>query len=148
MSAAERLGANLRKARDAGGLSQEELAFRAGIHPKMISQYENGHMHPRPGTLVKLAEACGVSSDELRGVDQAGPREALTIATAQFGSNVKEFRWRAGLSQFELGEGTGMHRTSIQKIEYGARSVRLMTLLALADVLAVDPCELLRGLRP
>jgi transcriptional regulator with XRE-family HTH domain len=66
----------------------------------------------------------------------------------QFGSNLREERHRVGMSQAQLARIAGLHWTTVQKIEYGKRSVRLHTLLMLAYALDVDPCELLKELRP
>jgi transcriptional regulator with XRE-family HTH domain len=69
-------------------------------------------------------------------------------AAERFGRNVFLARRRACASQTELARVAGMHVDSIQKIEHGRRSVRLLTLLRLAEALDLDPCELLKGLRP
>jgi len=71
----------------------------------------------------------------------------MTLAE-QFGRNVSTERHRIGISQEALAKASGMERDSVQKIETGHRSVRLLTLLKLADALGVDPCKLLEGLRP
>jgi transcriptional regulator with XRE-family HTH domain len=64
----------------------------------------------------------------------------------RFGRNVARRRRRLGISKEELAERAQMERDSIRKIEAGQRSVRLLTLLKLAEALDVDPCELLAGL--
>jgi transcriptional regulator with XRE-family HTH domain len=61
----ERFAANLVKEREASGFSQEELAFRAGIHRTQVSLLENGTRLPRFETLIKLAGALEVSLDTL-----------------------------------------------------------------------------------
>jgi transcriptional regulator with XRE-family HTH domain len=66
----------------------------------------------------------------------------------QFGRNLCLLRGRKGLSQERLAARAGLGRDTIYKIECGKRSPRLDTLLVLADTLGVDPCELLKGLRP
>jgi transcriptional regulator with XRE-family HTH domain len=60
-----RFAANMRRPRQAVGLSQEELAFRAAIHRTQISLLENGHRMPRVLTLVCLAGALGVTPNDL-----------------------------------------------------------------------------------
>jgi len=62
---APRFAANLRRLREAAGLSQEELAFRAGIHRTQISLLEGGHRLPRVFTLVCVAGALEVTPDDL-----------------------------------------------------------------------------------
>jgi uncharacterized protein len=57
--AAETAGAMLRRARTAAGLSQAELAARAGVTQSVISAYESGHRQPALPTLAALVEAAG-----------------------------------------------------------------------------------------
>lgn len=54
------LGDRLRKAREAAGLEQRELATRAGISRATISNAERGVGNPNLATLVSWAEACEV----------------------------------------------------------------------------------------
>lgn len=69
MNVAERFGKNLRLARKAAGLSQEEVGIRASLHRTEIGLLERGERIPRIDTLVKLAGAVGVpASDLLAGV--------------------------------------------------------------------------------
>jgi transcriptional regulator with XRE-family HTH domain len=64
-----RFAANLLLLRNAAGLSQEELSFRAEIHRTQISLIEGGHRMPRLDTLIKLAGALGVTlQDLLKGI--------------------------------------------------------------------------------
>ena len=52
-------GALLRRARQGAGLSQVELADRAGVTQSVISAYESGHRQPSLPTLAALIEAAG-----------------------------------------------------------------------------------------
>ena len=49
----------LRRARKASGLSQQELAARAGVTQSVISAYESGHRQPAVPTLAALVDAAG-----------------------------------------------------------------------------------------
>jgi transcriptional regulator with XRE-family HTH domain len=51
----QNLGHKARALREALGVSQEELAARAGLHRTYISQFERGHRNPTFTTLLKLA---------------------------------------------------------------------------------------------
>src|SRR5215469_7296052 len=55
--ATETAGALLRQARVAAGLSQAELAARAGVTQSVISAYESGHRQPALRTLAALIAA-------------------------------------------------------------------------------------------
>ena len=50
-------GALLRQARRSAGLSQVELAARAGVTQSVISAYESGHRQPSVPALAALVEA-------------------------------------------------------------------------------------------
>jgi uncharacterized protein len=52
-------GALLRQARQRSGLSQVELAARAGVTQSVISTYESGYRQPSLPTLAALIEAAG-----------------------------------------------------------------------------------------
>lgn len=56
----ERFGANLLAARQAAGLSQEELSFLSGLHRTAVGQIERGTRIPRIDTLAKLCVALEV----------------------------------------------------------------------------------------
>ncbi len=77
-------GENLKKARKDAGLTQIELARRAGITERSIYNYEYNDRVPRISTVAKLAQILGVSSDWLLG-GQEGRGEFLHAARDQFG---------------------------------------------------------------
>jgi transcriptional regulator with XRE-family HTH domain len=66
-----RLGENLRKAREKCGLSQEELAYKAGVHRTYVGGVERGEYNVTVLTLLKFTKALGMSlRDALRGLQQ------------------------------------------------------------------------------
>ncbi len=60
-----RFGRRLRELRRAHGLSQEELAFRAGLHRTYVSSAERGERNVSIVNLEKLANALSVEICEL-----------------------------------------------------------------------------------
>jgi transcriptional regulator with XRE-family HTH domain len=58
-------GANLRKAREAAGLSQEALGHRADFHPTEVNRIERGRRNPGLLTIVKLAKALDIPASDL-----------------------------------------------------------------------------------
>jgi transcriptional regulator with XRE-family HTH domain len=60
-----RFGRRLRQLRTDRGLSQEELAFRAGLHRTYISSAERGERNVSLVNLVRLARALDVHVREL-----------------------------------------------------------------------------------
>lgn len=59
------VGRNIRKYRDAAGLSQDELADRAAIHTTYLSGVENGRRNITLNVLARLAEALAKTEEDL-----------------------------------------------------------------------------------
>lgn len=59
------LGRELRKAREAAGLTQEKLAFAAGVDRTYISQLECDKKSPTVAMLFKLCAPLGVAPSKL-----------------------------------------------------------------------------------
>ena len=62
---AKRFGIAVRKQRMAGGLSQENLAERARLHPTYVSMVERGVRNPTLDVAARLAKALKVSLPRL-----------------------------------------------------------------------------------
>jgi transcriptional regulator with XRE-family HTH domain len=68
-----KLGATLRRLRERAGLSQEEVADRAGIERSYISMLENGRRRNLSYDLaLRIAGALGVTTAELYGDGEGG----------------------------------------------------------------------------
>lgn len=65
MKVTQRVGANLRKAREAQGVSQEDLADKAGLHRTYLSGVERGVRNPTVTVLEKIAKALKVKTSSL-----------------------------------------------------------------------------------
>ncbi|HEY8598404.1 MAG TPA: helix-turn-helix domain-containing protein [Thermomicrobiales bacterium] len=76
-------GVQLRGLREAAGLTQEELAERAGLTAKGISALERGERrHPYPHTVRALADALGLEGSARTALLTAAPRRAGMAFTA------------------------------------------------------------------
>ena len=64
----------------------------------------------------------------------------------RFGERVREVRKSRSLSQEELAELSGMHRTYISGIERGDRNVSLQNLASLAKALGLQLSQLLKDI--
>jgi transcriptional regulator with XRE-family HTH domain len=71
-----------------------------------------------------------------RGVDQL----------REFGDRVRAERKRAEISQEDLGEASGLHRTYIGHVERGEVNLSLVNVLKIAAALGVDAGVLVEGL--
>jgi transcriptional regulator with XRE-family HTH domain len=65
MDPSERFAANLRKAREARGLSQEGLAQAADLHWTQVGRIERNVRGPTFKTIIKLARGLGVPPGKL-----------------------------------------------------------------------------------
>jgi transcriptional regulator with XRE-family HTH domain len=70
----------------------------------------------------------------------------LTPLGERFARNLWRSRRRAGLTQGELAESVGMHRTALSALELGQRLPRVDTIVKLAAGTEVSPCVLLVGM--
>ncbi len=61
-------GARLAQLRQERGITQVQLAQAAGTTQRAISYYENEAGYPPVDAIIRLADALGVSADELLGV--------------------------------------------------------------------------------
>ena len=59
------IGMNIGKIRAKRGLTQEKLAFEAGLNRAYIGYIERGERNPSTDTLVKIARALKVSPKDL-----------------------------------------------------------------------------------
>jgi transcriptional regulator with XRE-family HTH domain len=64
-----KIGRNLRKVREQQGLSQEELAFKAGVHRTYVGAVERGEYNVTVLTLRRFTQALGIPlRDAIRGL--------------------------------------------------------------------------------
>ena len=74
-------GANLRLARQARGFSQQQLASMAAVSRQAVSAVESGHSDPSLRVALALAQALGLSVEELFGPGEpAAPVPAVSVA--------------------------------------------------------------------
>src|SRR5919107_1091261 len=72
-------GTRLRSLRETAGLTQEELAFRAGLSPNAVGLLERGaRRRPQPHTVRSLADALDLSENERASLLTAVPRRETT----------------------------------------------------------------------
>lgn len=70
-------GARLRRLREVAGLTQEELASRAGLSADAVSALERGQRkHPYPHTVRALADALHLSEEARAALINAAPKRA------------------------------------------------------------------------
>ncbi len=74
-------------ARRQAGLTQRQLAERAGVPQSTVGRIENGSLDPRTGTLDRLLKACGRELHAVprpgEGVDRTQIRERLRLTPTE-----------------------------------------------------------------
>ena len=64
-----------------------------------------------------------------------------------FGASIRRRRQELGLSQEELADEAGLHRTYVSLLERGLRSASIVTIVKLARALKTTGSELLKGIK-
>jgi len=84
MSMASRM---LKHARGRAGLTQRQLALKAGIPQETIARIESGRVDPRVGTLDRLLEGCGFGLEHLPrlgiGIDRTVIRRLIELTASE-----------------------------------------------------------------
>lgn len=78
----------LREARTSAGLSQAELARRAGVTQSVVSVYESGRRQPSVATLAALVAATGYELD----LSIGKPRQGVQRLTGPVGRRLRRRR--------------------------------------------------------
>lgn len=60
-------------------------------------------------------------------------------AQERVAKNIAALRKRAGLTQAEVANATGMQPSNYQRIEYGGQNLTIETMVKIASALGVDP---------
>lgn len=78
---------------------------------------------------------------------QFHPADESQVA-AEIGRRVRALREGAGVSQEQLANMAGLHYSTVSHIERGNRSLRVISILRLAEGLQCDPGDLVGGILP
>jgi transcriptional regulator with XRE-family HTH domain len=79
-------------------------------------------------------------------VTRAPARSQRAALNDRFAENLVLLRRRAGLSQEQVAERAGLHKTQVGMLEHARRLPQLDTIVKLGGALETEPCELLAGL--
>lgn len=152
-----KIGERIRALRLDAGMTQEELAQRIGLKKQNISRYENSRVEPNIRTAKRIAEALGVSLEEMVvGVsvsDVSLSSPGLVFGDSNKGSDnmgnsivttrMQQRRVELGLTLDDIALEIGVARSTIQRYEKGTiEKLKLPVIEAIANVLQVDPAWL------
>ena len=74
-------------------------------------------------------------------------KQPISDAAGMLGERVRARRQELGKSQEKLAAESGLHWTFVGQVERGKRNISLHNILKLAELLDIDPAELVRGLK-
>ena len=80
----KRFGDRLRTLRINAGLTQHQLAEKAGYKPQVITRYETGGVFPRPEAIEKLAAALDVPAADLDGSNNNADKIKLALELEKY----------------------------------------------------------------
>jgi transcriptional regulator with XRE-family HTH domain len=121
------IGARLREARVARGLSLRGVAQALGVSASLVSQVETGKTQPSVSTLYALVNHLGISLDEVLGVEPRTPAPAAAGAPAPVVGNIgrTEIQRAADNPVLEMENGVRWERLAMG--DDGAASALLVT---------------------
>lgn len=132
------------------GRSQADLARAVGVHPRQIRRYETGEQQPAMPVALRLAEALGVSVEQLAGqpappdrasADRGGHLVPLTGAMRRAMAEREEsFRSLAKLTAKNgVRGGRGLTSGYLGAVARGDDRPSLEAIEAIAEALEADP---------
>jgi len=101
----------IRRTRAGAGLSQMELAERAGTSQPALARYETGAALPTLPTLERLVSACGRRL-QLRTIRATSPSAPSTSVRGQLGPRARELR-RHRRRLLDAARGRGVRRVRV-----------------------------------
>lgn len=80
-------GKNLARLRKQAGYTQQQLADEVGISRRMLVYYESQTKHPPTNLLPDLAQALGVTADQILGLE---PMEEVSPKNVHFWKQIRK----------------------------------------------------------
>ena len=117
----ERIGRQIRRARQIAGLTQAEVRDQLGLGYATVSQWECGRQPPTLRNFLALVRLLGPPLLELLGLDglaSAGHMDERPVAG--LGETIRAARMRAGMSQQKLADQLRVKQSTVSQWERGA----------------------------
>lgn len=122
------LGEKIAMLRQKKGISQSELAEKAGISAAYLCHIEKGKVLPAVSTLRAIARALDVCTDD------------IILSANHVGYKIKKIRRERKLTQADLAARAGVSTGLIGQIESGRVEPSIKTLEKIASALSLSPC--------
>jgi transcriptional regulator with XRE-family HTH domain len=130
------LGGRVRTVRRSKGLSQRELARRAGLTEPFLSRVENAHAEPSVRTLGRLATAMNVTVGDLLGLGAELSRATPACPVSASGRCIAELIHEPGRhTQLAAGRYTPRQLKLLRLADYLVQNGSKETLAALETVM-------------
>lgn len=135
---------NLKKAREARGLSQKEAALSLKVSVPTVSEWESGKKNPTISNLLQLANLYGVSTDYLLGEASVSIRQEGTSAILRTNNPVSILIAQYQLAPSALAKLLGEPLSVVERWLAGAKPDQ-DNKKALAEFFEVSPEDLENG---
>ena len=152
-----RTGRAVKQQREAAGLSLRTLATRSGVSPSMISEVERGTKSPTVTTIVRLAQALGVTAASLidgdtgvemrirvqrhgEGAGGEHPAQWASLKPASPGSRIDFVRYQIPPST-SLGQASAHAPGTVEHMHVAAGTVRITVADETAELSTGDSCS-------
>jgi len=141
-------GRNLRYFRMKKGWSRPMLSKESGISKNTISEYEQGRMFASANAQLILASLLGIEIWQLYVIDKTDKKPALLneITTQgikkQVGVNIRYYRKKNGLRQYEIAEKLGVSHSVVSNHEVCLHFPTLDELVKYANIFGIEVSQL------
>ena len=136
----------LKALRKRAGLTQAELARRAGVSQSLIARLEAGTVNPRLSTLVRIYNALKSYIEEEVTVDAVMNSPVIAVAVDERLDRVVELMWRHGISQVPVLDredrvvGTIYERDVVEAfLKHRERALHMRAVDAMSEPLPIVP---------
>lgn len=138
------IGANIVLLRQACGMTQEEVAYRANISVHCLQMIEHGHWNVTMDNLMRLSQVFGIDprvlsffskpDEDILGEIREAPRLAEeTGGILQVCRSIALLRKEAGITQKELAQKAKISTARLREIEHGCANTTVKRMLRIAQ---------------
>lgn len=132
------IGEQIKTARKAKGVSQEELAVRLGVVRQTVSKWENGMSVPDADVLIKIAELLDVPVSQLLGIEpESGSVQDMAGELARLNKELA-----AKIQKEKLRAELDKKREVILLLSFGTLIAALTVKIELLSLLLAGACML------
>jgi predicted transcriptional regulator len=136
----------LRALRKRAGLTQAELAKRAGVSQSLIARIEAGTVNPRLSTLIKIYSALREYMEEEVPVERVMHSPVITVSVDERLDRIVEVMWTNGISQVPVLDRDGyvvgtVHERDVVEafLKHRERALQLRAIDVMSEPLPLVP---------